>query len=57
MLAGLIAARVAGGSEGLRLGRDLHLGALASSLLVEGPGMDSVPTLAQIRERVSPPGH
>jgi sugar/nucleoside kinase (ribokinase family) len=53
MLAGLVAARVAGGPEGVRLARDLHLGALASSLLVEGPGMNSVPRLAQVRERLA----
>jgi sugar/nucleoside kinase (ribokinase family) len=53
MLAGLIAARVAAGPEGRRLGRDLHLGALAGSLLVEGPGMDSVPTLDQLKKRLA----
>lgn len=52
MLAGLVAARVAAGVEGRRQGRDLHLGAVAASLLVEGPGMDSVPTLRQLRERL-----
>jgi hypothetical protein len=52
MLAGLVAARVAGGPEGARMGRDLHLGALASSLLVEGPGMNSVPRLGQVKERL-----
>ena len=54
MLAGLVAARIAGGRDGRRLGRDLHLGALAGSLLVEGPGMNSVPTLRQLRERLTP---
>ncbi len=53
MLAGLVAARIAGGRDGRRLGRDLHLGALAGSLLVEGPGMNSVPTLRQLRERLT----
>ncbi len=53
MLAGLVAARVAGGADGHRLGRDLHLGALAGSLLVEGPGMNSVPTLGQLKERLA----
>ena len=53
MLAGLVAARVAGGPDGHRLGRDLHLGALAGSLLVEGPGMNSVPTLGQLKERLA----
>ncbi len=38
MLAGLVAARIVAGPEGRRMGRDLHLGALAGSLLVEGPG-------------------
>jgi sugar/nucleoside kinase (ribokinase family) len=53
MLAGLVAARVVGGSEGSLLARDVHLGALASSLLVEGPGMNSVPWLGQVRERLA----
>jgi hypothetical protein len=35
------------------MGRDLHLGALASSLLVEGPGMNSVPRLGQVKERLA----
>jgi sugar/nucleoside kinase (ribokinase family) len=56
MLAGLVAARVAAGPEGRRPSRDLHLGALASSLLVEGPGMNSVPRLAQVRERITKTG-
>jgi sugar/nucleoside kinase (ribokinase family) len=53
MLAGLVAARVAAGPEGRQLGRDLHLGALAASLLVEGPGMDSVPTVDQLKGRLA----
>jgi hypothetical protein len=53
MLAGLVAARVAGGPDGQRLGRDLYLGALAGSLLVEGPGMNSVPTLGQLKGRLA----
>lgn len=53
MLAGLVAARIVAGSEGRHMGRDLHLGALAGSLLVEGPGMNSVPTLDQLRERLA----
>lgn len=51
MLAGLIAARLAAGREACHRGRDLRLGAMAGSLLVEGPGMGSVPTLAQLRAR------
>jgi sugar/nucleoside kinase (ribokinase family) len=51
MLAGLVAARLAAGAEACRSGRDLRLGALAASLLVEGPGMGSVPTLAQLHAR------
>lgn len=53
MLAGLLAARLVAGRDETRLGRDLHLGAAASSLLVEGPGMASVPTLEQLRERLA----
>lgn len=53
MLAGLVAARLVGGEEAQRRGRDVFTGAAASSLLVEGPGMDSVPTVAQLRARIS----
>lgn len=56
MLAGLVAARTAAGADGRARGRDLHLGALAASLLVEGPGMTTVPTLAHLRVR-SHQGH
>jgi sugar/nucleoside kinase (ribokinase family) len=52
MLAGVIAARLVGGDKGRLLGRDLRLGASASSLLVEGPGMNSVPTFAQLFGRL-----
>jgi len=52
MLAGLVAARLVAGDEGERLGRDIYTGAAASSLLVEGPGMNSVPTFGQLRRRV-----
>lgn len=52
MLAGLVAARLAAGDRALAGGRDLYLGAAASSLQVEGPGMNSVPTLARLRARV-----
>ena len=55
MLAGVVAARVAGGPDAARTGRDLHVGALASSLLVEGPGLESVPTLARLRARRAEP--
>jgi sugar/nucleoside kinase (ribokinase family) len=52
MLAGLVAARLVGGAEARQQGRDVHLGAAAASLLVEGPGMHSVPTLAQLISRL-----
>ena len=55
MLAGMVAARLVAGDEGQRLGRDIHIGAAASSLLVEGPGMNSVPTFAQLLARMSVP--
>jgi sugar/nucleoside kinase (ribokinase family) len=54
MLAGLVASRLVAGDEARLLGRDLYTGAAASSLLVEGPGMDSVPTLGQLRRRIRP---
>jgi sugar/nucleoside kinase (ribokinase family) len=53
MLAGLVAARLVAGDDAARHGRDLFTGAAASSLLVEGPGMNSVPTFEQLLERVS----
>jgi sugar/nucleoside kinase (ribokinase family) len=53
MLAGLVAARIVAGSDAHRRARGLHLGALAASLLLEGPGMDSVPTLEQLRQRAA----
>jgi sugar/nucleoside kinase (ribokinase family) len=53
MLAGLVAARLVAGAEAEKLGRDIYLGAAASSLLVEGPGMNSVPTFAQLLGRLS----
>ncbi len=57
MLAGVVAARVAAGRSACHRGRDLRLGAVAGSVLVEGPGMDSVPTLRQVRDRLAqPPG-
>ena len=45
-LAGRLVAR-----DAIPRGHALQLGALASSLLVERPGLDSVPTLAAVRER------
>ena len=51
MLAGLVAARVAAGPDARARARDLHLGAMAASLLMEGPGMDSVPTFDGLRRR------
>ena len=56
MLAGLVAARLVAGSQSQSAGQDLYLGAAASSLLVEGPGMDSVPTFGQLRGRLGRPG-
>jgi sugar/nucleoside kinase (ribokinase family) len=50
MLAALLAARLAGGSR-LPAGRDLHLGALAASILLERPGLDAVPWLASLQDR------
>lgn len=55
MLAGLLAARLAGGGRAPGGeppgGHDLHLGALAATLLVERPGLDAVPWLRALRER------
>ena len=51
MLAGLVAARLVAGDDSQELGRDVYVGAAASSLLVEGPGMNSVPTFAQLLAR------
>src|SRR6185436_6669783 len=51
MLAGVVAARIAGSSDAARSGRDLNIGALAASLLVEGPGLGSVPVLGRLRDR------
>lgn len=53
MLAGFVAARLVAGEESERLGRDIYLGAAASSLLVEGPGMNSVPTFGQLFARIT----
>ena len=56
MLAGLVAARLVAGEEARKGGRDVYLGAAASSLLVEGPGMNSVPTFAKLLMRLSGKG-
>ena len=53
MLAGVVAARIVGGARGGQLGHDLYLGAAAASLLVEGPGLNSVPTLEQLLGRLN----
>jgi hypothetical protein len=50
MLAGLLAARIAGGGHASD-GRDLYLGALAATLLVERPGLDAVPWLPALLGR------
>jgi sugar/nucleoside kinase (ribokinase family) len=62
MLAGLLAARIAVGGTAtgvetppgggpLSGGRDLYIGALAASLLVERPGLDAVPWSSALLER------
>jgi sugar/nucleoside kinase (ribokinase family) len=56
MLAGLLAARLAGGPRlggPLAGGRDLYVGALAATLLVEHPGLDAVPFLGALAARRS----
>lgn len=53
MLAGVVAARYVAAAESRADGRDLRLGASASSLLVEGPGLNSVPTFAQLFARIA----
>jgi sugar/nucleoside kinase (ribokinase family) len=52
VLAGVLAARVAGGGR-TEHGSDLLVGAGAAALLVEGPGLGSVPTTRQLRERLA----
>lgn len=52
MLAGVVAARAVAGDAGRAGGRDLWLGAAAASVLVEGPGMNSVPTFARLMARI-----
>jgi hypothetical protein len=51
MLAGLLAGRIAVTREQAVRGGALRIGAIASSLLVESPGLDSVPWLGAVRER------
>jgi len=53
MLAGLVAARLVAGDAAQERGHDIYMGAAASSLLVEGPGMNSVPTFAQLLGRIT----
>jgi sugar/nucleoside kinase (ribokinase family) len=53
-LAALMCARVAGGAEARARGLDLRLAASVGSLIVEGPGIDAVPTLAAVRRRFTP---
>jgi sugar/nucleoside kinase (ribokinase family) len=55
MLAGLVAARIAHRGQPVPEGHDLHVGAAASSLLVEGPGVRAVPRLARLRGRLQEP--
>jgi sugar/nucleoside kinase (ribokinase family) len=55
VLASLLAARIAAGQDAAVAGRELRVAAVAASLLVERPGLDAVPTLAAIRERLQPP--
>jgi sugar/nucleoside kinase (ribokinase family) len=54
VLAGLLAVRIAAGQEAAVAGRELRVAAAAASLLVESPGLDAVPTLSTIRERILP---
>jgi pfkB family carbohydrate kinase len=53
-LAGLVCARIAGGPGVVATGRDLLLAATVGSLIVEGPGLDAVPTLDAVRRRLDP---
>ena len=55
VLASLLAARIAAGRDAAVAGRELRVAAVAASLLVERPGLDAVPTLSAIRERLQPP--
>lgn len=51
-LAALVCARIVGGRDAQRLGADLRLAATVGSLIVEGPGLDAVPTLDAVRRRL-----
>ncbi len=53
-LAAFVSARIAGGPEARARGLDLRLAASVGSLIVEGPGLDAVPTLAAVRRRFHP---
>jgi hypothetical protein len=53
MLAGVVAARLAGGEGVMEGGQALRVGAAASSLLVEGPGIGSAPGLGALRGRLT----
>jgi len=55
-LAAFVCARIAGGHDAVRRGRDLRLAATVGSLIVEGPGLDAVPTLAAVRRRLARKG-
>lgn len=52
-LAALVCARVSGGPDVTRAGTDLLLAATVGSLIVEGPGLDAVPTLEAVRRRLA----
>lgn len=52
MLSGLTAARIVLDEDGSVRGRDLRIGAAAASVLVEGPGLNSVPYFGQLRARL-----
>ena len=51
-LAAFVSARIAGGPDAMLRGLDLRLAATVGSLIVEGPGLDAVPTLAAVRRRI-----
>jgi sugar/nucleoside kinase (ribokinase family) len=51
-LAAFVSARIAGGPAATERGTDLLLAATVGSLIVEGPGLDAVPTLSAVRRRL-----
>jgi sugar/nucleoside kinase (ribokinase family) len=53
MLAGVVAARMALSEKDAGAGQDVHFGAAVSALLVEGHGIDAIPTLERLRERMA----